>query len=521
VRRAPFLALVIGLGGARAQAAPPGSCVPVAGDVTVTEMARPPGLRVSAQEVQAVWTGAEVLVRAFGQSEPSYGRRFAAEPDGLFAYAPATNTWREVSSPKTAWPALRRPSFTWVAGRAVLWGGVRDSTIVNEGVVFDPAAGATRATSLRGAPARRQFHSAAAVAERLLVFGGGGAGAGPGAWSCDGGLYDPRRDAWSPLPAPPTELCPWIAGARVVAASPERAAVLFAEPAPQPRFRVAFFDVAKGAWTAGPIFAPGQRLGFDHAGAFGVDGALYLSSNGAFPAPAARVFRIDGAGRFEDFAATFEPGPVVRVGARLVVVGAGAVSELDLARRECRLPMRAVGVTHPNARQWLVATDDAVVTWGHGQGLLARWAPTPSATAPVDGNVRGGVVAATRGHCGGATPPPWDPRVGETRAPGLALLIRRGARNTEPKLAAEVRTDADGLFSAKLAPGPYCVVGEGQRAVKLKLPKGTDAAAAACLAEANAKCLATFEVPEMGTASVVVRVPNPCFGPCFRGPPPP
>jgi hypothetical protein len=120
-------------------------------------------------------------------------------------------------------------------------------------------------------------------------------------------------------------------------------------------------------------------------------------------------------------------------------------------------------------------------------------------------------------------PPPWEPRIAETPARSFRLLIRRGTRNVDPKVVAEVATDADGLFEATLPPGSYCAVGAGQREVKLKLPKTTDAATARCLAEQNAGCLATFQVPPAGGAPVpvVIRIPNACFGPCFHGSPPP
>jgi hypothetical protein len=43
------------------------------------------------------------------------------------------------------------------------------------------------------------------------------------------------------------------------------------------------------------------------------------------------------------------------------------------------------------------------------------------------------------------------------------------------------------------------------------------------LAAENEKCLATFVVPagKAGPVPVIVRVSNPCFGPCFHGSPPP
>jgi hypothetical protein len=66
------------------------------------------------------------------------------------------------------------------------------------------------------------------------------------------------------------------------------------------------------------------------------------------------------------------------------------------------------------------------------------------------------------------------------------------------------------------------VVEATRRAVTLRLPKKTDAESRRCLEEENARCLSTFEVPGDGAAvPVVIHVPNRCFSPCYRGPPPP
>jgi len=107
----------------------------------------------------------------------------------------------------------------------------------------------------------------------------------------------------------------------------------------------------------------------------------------------------------------------------------------------------------------------------------------------------------------------------------VPLRIAQQVRPAEQSLARSSAAcrDADGIFEAPLPPGSYCAVGAGQREVKMKLAKGTDAGTAQCLAEQNAKCLATFDVPPAGGApvAVVVRVANPCFGRCYHGPLPP
>ncbi|HMF42541.1 MAG TPA: hypothetical protein VKQ32_17840 [Polyangia bacterium] len=502
---------------------PPAACTPIAGAVTLEEMPRPESLRLAnAGLVQAIWTGTEVLIWASWQeSRPLDIPRFA-ELDGFFAYSPRSKSWRVVPSRDV--PHLRRPTFVWVGGRAILWGGIDQSTIVNEGAIFDPATGRVQATSPRNAPTPRQLHSAAAVGDRMMIFGGGGTGPING-WSCDGALFDPGRNSWSALAPVPAELCPWAADARIVAANADRAAVLFAEPSQSPRFRVAFYEISRSAWTEGVVFDPGRRIGFDDAGAFGPDGAVYLVGSDLF-AQGATMFRIDPrTGRFEALAPACDSGPVFPSGAGLRVLGsAGLTCEVDLARKECVLPMRGIGFPHTRARQFVVATDQEVMVWGYGAGTIVRWgAAAQNVPPPPRGNVRAAVVSMTRGRCGGVPPPPWDPRIAETPARNLPLLIRRGNRNVDPKIAAEVRTDADGLFETTLSPGDYCLVGSGQREVKLKIPNSVDRPTAQCLANENAKCVATFRVPPSGAppAPLIVRLANPCFGPCFHGSPPP
>ena len=132
------------------------------------------------------------------------------------------------------------------------------------------------------------------------------------------------------------------------------------------------------------------------------------------------------------------------------------------------------------------------------------------------------VVLGPRGHCGGATPPPWNAEAGASPARDRTLLIRRGDRNVNPHVVATVKTDADGLFETRLGKGRYCVVDETHRAVRPKLPKGTDAETRKCLREENARCLGTFEVPSAGAqVPAIIDLPQLCRGPCFRGPPPP
>jgi hypothetical protein len=514
-----FLALVLSM---LAAAPLPGelACTPVPGDVTTRPIAALQGLHPAALDgAQAVWTGSEVLIWTNWSDAPAQARTL--EHADLLAYSPERDAWRPLRFPGL--PHLRRPSFVWVAGRAVLWGGVDAdaSRATNVGAIIDPASGSVVRTSLQGAPLGRQYQVAAAVGGKLAIFGGGGIG-GVNRWACDGALFDPIANAWSPLAAPPAELCPLVQNIRLGAGSSDRLALLVPLYDPASTVRAAIYDVARGRWTLGLPFVAGPGLRFEYAPAFGPDGAAYALASDGFADHPARLFRIDpGDGHFEELGTTCAAGPMFRAGDRLRIAGPGVTCEIDVARRACTLPMRAVGYSSPGAQQVLVSSDELLIAWGFGRGSVVRFGASPI-LIDQGANVRGAVISDLPGHCGGAMLPPWAVVGGVTPGKDLELLVRRGTKNLEPRVVARVRTDGDGLFTARLGPGTYCVVGLSQENVKPKLPKGTRKDVAQCLAEENAKCLATFTVKDRATpASVVVRIPHSCFGPCFRGPPPP
>jgi len=498
-------------------------CIPVAGDVTLRPMSSKAGQAVvGCAECRGAWTGNEMIVwSADPTGELSSDAR--GKPGRFLIYSPAGDSWRQLKL--AGIPVLYRPSLVWVAGRAILWGGadVGASEMTDRGLIVDPAKRTARPTATREAPTPRQYHVALGVGSRMLVLGGIGRGGPHRGWFCDGAFLDPLRNAWSPMAPLPAEACESIPGMRLAAATPDRVGLILIDATPARITRAALYDVARASWTLGPVWPSETPPQFENQPAFGADGALYAVSQ------ASTLIRVDPRdGRMEEIGQVCAPGNVVRVGNRLRVIG-DVSCDIDLAARSCALPTRALGGPSFQVLQLLVPTGEGFIAWGYQRGIVARFGEKTLAEATLPrsagAGVRGAVIVQTPGSCGGAIPPPWAPvpRISVTKGAGLPLLIRRGNRNVDPEVVAEVKTDEDGLFGAALPPGTYCAIEPAQRSVKLDLPGNTDPESAKCLAVENAKCAAVFEVPAGSQAPVpvVITLKRTCFGPCYRGPPPP
>jgi len=106
-------------------------------------------------------------------------------------------------------------AIAWTGRELLVWGGMgRDRLVHADGAAFDPATGRWR--PLPSAPQAQQFDRrnghAVWTGRELLVWGGtapedGARAEGP-MRPGDGLAYDPARDAWRRLPAPPRPLPP-------------------------------------------------------------------------------------------------------------------------------------------------------------------------------------------------------------------------------------------------------------------------------------------------------------------------
>ena len=138
----------------------------------------------------AGWTGTRMVV--WGGAG---GSSISLQSGGVFD--PATDQWAPTSL-VNAPVGRQRPTVVWTGLRLVFWGGFNEGgnfAPSNTGGQYDPDTDTWTATSLVGAPSPRQNHSAAWVANRMVVLGGV---ANPFPSNISGGRYDPETDTWTP-----------------------------------------------------------------------------------------------------------------------------------------------------------------------------------------------------------------------------------------------------------------------------------------------------------------------------------
>jgi hypothetical protein len=139
----------------------------------------------------AVWTGTKMIVWGGYTENPRDN-----PTDSGAIYDPATDTWTPTR--KDGAP-LRRTNFTalWSGARMIIWGGFSDGSPLNTGGIYDPATDQWTPTSTVGAPSARHEHSAVWTGSEMIVWGGGGITAMT-ARLATGGIYDPVNDTWKP-----------------------------------------------------------------------------------------------------------------------------------------------------------------------------------------------------------------------------------------------------------------------------------------------------------------------------------
>jgi len=139
-----------------------------------------------------LWTGSELVVWG-GLGNGSYlndGGRFN----------PALNSWTYLSGAAANVPVPRQyHTAVWTGTEMIVWGGVNNSGFLGDGGRYNPVLG--NWTYLPGAssqePGARESHTALWTGTRMIVWGGlGNAGV-----LNDGGLFDPVASAWTYLPA--------------------------------------------------------------------------------------------------------------------------------------------------------------------------------------------------------------------------------------------------------------------------------------------------------------------------------
>jgi hypothetical protein len=147
-----------------------------------------------------------------------------------------------------------------------------------------------------------------------------------------------------------------------------------------------------------------------------------------------------------------------------------------------------------------------------------------------------GTITSTSSFCGGARPS--EEILGQIETPRpfphKKIYIKKGRVNlTSNDILVELKTDANGKFKTRLAPGVYLIVDEAKKDLTyyntlLKehafLTENFEAVDTVCLKEWFAKPDFTFEVKQTNSTNIHLNFAKECFNlPCtqFRGPYPP
>lgn len=204
-----------------------------------------------------------------------------------FVYDVASNAWKTVAPGPD--PRLGASVF-WANGKVLLYGDHAP------GYVYDANADAWTPMSTASAPLPHQHASAAWTGTELVVWGGEAADPILGPQS-DGGLYDPAKDAWTPMnlanaPSPRTRpVTVWTGAKMLVWGGQDAHGVVLGDGAA--------FDPATNTWSAiATADAPEPR--YFHVAVWtgvemfvfgGTDGATVFGDGGAYN-PAANAWRV-------------------------------------------------------------------------------------------------------------------------------------------------------------------------------------------------------------------------------------
>jgi N-acetylneuraminic acid mutarotase len=138
----------------------------------------------------AVWTGSKMIV--WGGYNSTYLN------DGG-RYNPAANSWTALST--NGAPAARWfHTAVWTGSELMVWGGQGSSGYLNDGGRYNPVTDSWTALPTNGAPAARAWHTAVWTGSEMIVWGGIHLGGGFGYGCNDGGRYDPTGNSWTAVP---------------------------------------------------------------------------------------------------------------------------------------------------------------------------------------------------------------------------------------------------------------------------------------------------------------------------------
>lgn len=154
-----------------------------------------PGSFAGAPEVGGLWNGANMLVTENGAVSSADDFRMAKVYD--FHAGEWTRITGDGATPRSSYGSA------WVGRTLVVWGGWANGLgeALGDGAVFDLDTMQASATSAKGAPSPRYEPIVVAAGDRVIVWGG--ATIGPSEMTptmlSDGAVYDPAKDAWTPM----------------------------------------------------------------------------------------------------------------------------------------------------------------------------------------------------------------------------------------------------------------------------------------------------------------------------------
>ncbi len=130
----------------------------------------------------SVWTGSEMIIWGGGSNS-----------GGI--YNPESDTWRAVSQSNSP-EARSSHTAVWTGERMIVWGGVDPGGIdLNTGGIYNPETDTWLTTSLVNAPQARYWHTAVWTGTEMIVWGG--AYSNEWLWLNTGSRYNPSTDNWT------------------------------------------------------------------------------------------------------------------------------------------------------------------------------------------------------------------------------------------------------------------------------------------------------------------------------------
>jgi Secretion system C-terminal sorting domain/Kelch motif len=135
----------------------------------------------------SVWTGSKMIVWGCDDNGNflNYG--------GLFD--PVTNSWQPMSETNAPYPRTF-PTVVWTGSKMMVWGGEYGVIIYNSGGMYDPITNSWTQLSTINAPEPRYLQSAVWTGTKMIVWGGL-KNIDPFVEYNSGGIYDPLSNNWA------------------------------------------------------------------------------------------------------------------------------------------------------------------------------------------------------------------------------------------------------------------------------------------------------------------------------------